>query len=225
MTLTKVKGKIGLAMSEPTLLEQIGQKGSDKEAIAQRVIAEPELLDAVFEGLNTKPASTKYGCSKLLRIISREKPQLLYPHFDFFVRRLDIDNTFLRCDAILTLANLAAADPANKFEAIFDRYFAPINGPTLIIAANIIGSVATIVSARPELTERVVGQLLKVENARYQTDECRNIALGQAIEAFDKFYGQIGDKERVLTLARKQLANTRKSTAKKAAQFLKVHGG
>jgi hypothetical protein len=211
-------------MGESPLWEQIGQKGSDKERIAERVIGEPGLLKSVFEGLSARPASIKYGCSKVLRIISQKQPKLLYPSFDLFAKRLDIDNTFLKCDAILILANLASVDSEGKFEAIFDRYFAPIKGPTLIVAANIIGSTARIALSKPELSDRIVAELLKVENAQYQTDECRNIALGQAIDAFDEFFGQIGDKERVRRLVKKQLENTRKSTAKKAEQFLKKHG-
>jgi hypothetical protein len=212
-------------MGESPLWEQIGQKGSDKEQIAERVIGEPALLKTVIEGLSARPASVKYGCSKVLRIISQKKPEFLYPNFDFFVKRLDSDNTFLKCDAIFILANLAAVDSARKFEAIFDRYFAPIKGPTLIIAANTIGGTAKIAAANPELSDRIVAELLKVENAQYQTDECRNIALGQAIDSFDEFYGQIGNKERVKRLVKKQLGNTRKSTARKAAQFLKKYGG
>lgn len=212
-------------MGESAILEQIGQKGSDKEKIAQRVIGEPGLLSDVFEGLSARPASVKFGCSKVLHIISQQKPAVLYPSFDFFVRLLDSDNTFLKCDAIFILANLTAVDSANRFEVIFDRYFAPIKGPTLIVAANIIGGAAKITRAKPELSDRIARELLKVENAQYQTDECRNIALGQAIDSFDELYGQIGDKERVIKLAKKQLANTRKSTAKKAEQFLKKHGG
>jgi hypothetical protein len=212
-------------MDASVILEQIGQKGSDKEQIAERVIGEPALLKTVIEGLSARPAAIKYGCSKVLRIISQKKPELLYPSFDFFVQRLDSDNTFLKCDAILILANLASVDSDNKFEAIFERYFAPIKGPTLIVAANIIGSAAKIALSRPELSDRITAELFKVEQAQYQTDECRNIALGQAIDSFDKFFEQIGDKEGVRRLVNKQLKNTRKSTAKKAEQFLKKHGG
>jgi hypothetical protein len=212
-------------MDASAIMEQIGQKGSDKEQVAERVIAEPGLLKSVIEGLSARPAAIKYGCSKVLRLISQKKPEFLYPRFDFFVKRLDIDNTFLKCDAILTLANLTSVDSDNKFEAIFDRYFAPIKGPTLIVAANIIGSAARIALSKPELTDWIVGKLLKVENAKYQTEECRNIALGQAIDSFDEFFERIGDKERVRRLVKKQLRNTRKSAAKKAAQFLKKHGG
>ncbi len=210
-------------MGESPLLQQIAQKESDKEQIAQRIIGEPALLADILEGLSARQASVRFGCSKVLRIISQKQPEVLYPHFDFFVQRLDIDNTFLRCDAFLILANLTAVDTANKFESIFYRYFSPVKGPTLIVAANVIGGAAIIAQARPELTDRIVAELLKVETAQYQTDECRRIALGHAMTSFDEFFGQIGDKERVLKLVRKQLNSTRKGTAKKAEQFLKKH--
>ena len=211
-------------MGESPLLQQIGQKEIEKEQIAERIIGEPGLLADVREGMSAPKASVKFGCSKVLRIISQKKPEVLYPSFDFFVQLLDSDNTFLRCDAILILANLAAVDSANKLEAIFDRYFAPVSGPVLIIAANVIGGAARIALAKPALTDRIVHELLKVEAAEYQTAECRNIALGQAIMSFEQFFEQIGDKEGVIQLVKKQLANTRNSTRQKAAQFLRKHG-
>jgi hypothetical protein len=210
-------------VGESPLLQQIGQKEIDKVQIAEGIIGEPGLLADVLEGMSARQASIKYGCSKVLRIISQKKPEVLYPRFDFFVQFLDSDNTFLKCDAIFILANLAAVDSANTFEAIFDRYFAPISGPVLIIATNVIGGAAKIALAKPELTDKIVDALLKVEDAEYQTAECRNVALGQAIASFEQFFEQIGDKERVRQLIKKQLTNTRKSTAQQAAQFLKKH--
>jgi hypothetical protein len=210
-------------VGESLLLQQIGQKENDKGQIAERIIGEPGLLADVLEGMSARQASIKYGCSKVLRIISQKEPEVLYPRFDFFVQLLDSDNTFLKCDAVFILANLAAVDSANKFEAIFDRYFAPISGPVLIIAANVIGGAAKIALAKPELTDKIVNKLLKVDGAEYQTAECRNVALGQAIASFEQFFEQIGDKGRVRRLVKKQLANTRKSTRQQAAQFLKKH--
>jgi hypothetical protein len=211
-------------VGESPLLQQIGQKEIDKGQIAEGIIGEPGLLADVLEGMSARQASVKFGCSKVLRIISQKKPEVLYPSFDFFVNLLNSDNTFLKCDAILILANLAAVDSANKFEAIFDRYFAPVSGPVLITAANVIGGAVRIALAKPALTDRIVDELLKVEAAEYQTAECRNIALGQAIMSFEQFFEQIGDKEGVIQLVKKQLANTRNSTRQKAAQFLKKHG-
>jgi hypothetical protein len=206
------------------LLQEIGQKGSNKSVIADRIIGNPELLPEIIEGLSADKARTKYGCAKVLRLLSEKKPELLYSWFDLFAGLLDSDNSFLKWDAIHIIGSLAAVDTEGKFEKVMDRYFAPIPGPVLITAANVIGGVAMIALAKPALTERITGEILKVENARYQTDECRNVALGQVIDSFDRFFDQIEDKGPVIALAQRQLNNTRHATRKKAEKFLKKWG-
>jgi hypothetical protein len=208
-------------MLNTKLLQQIARKDSDKEKIAAQVIKRPELLVEIFAGLNADTANIRYGCDKILRMISAQAPVLLYPKFDFFADNLTGANTFFKWGAIEIIANLAAADTDNKFEKIFDRYFAAISGQVLITAANTIKAAARIAKAKPHLTERIIKELLKVEKADYQTTECNNIARGQTIKAFDEFFEQIGDKEPVVIFVRKQLKDTRNATRKAAEKFLK----
>jgi len=209
-------------MSESQLLQQIAKKESDKDAIAAKVIKKPELLSEIIDGLGADKARVKYGCAKILRIISDEAPELLYPRFGFFADLLDSDNNILKWETIYVIANLAAVDTEDRIEAIFERHFAPIPGPALITAANVIGGAAKIASAKPHLVDRIAKELLKVEKAQYKTTECRNVAIGHAIKAFDQFFDQIKDKEPVIAFVRRQLENTRNATRKKAEVFLKV---
>ena len=208
-------------MPESKLLQQISQKGSDKEKIARKVIKKPELLPEIIDGLGADRTSVKYGCAKILRIVSDEAPGLLYPRFDYFAGLLDSDHNILKWEGIYVIANLAAVDTEDRIEEIFVRYFAPIPGPALITAANVIGGAAKIASAKPHLADRIVRELLKVEKAQYKTTECRNVALGHAIKAFDQFFDQIRDKGPVIAFVRRQLDNTRNATRKKAEVFLK----
>ena len=134
--------------------------------------------------------------------------------------------TFL--GAIMTVANLTAVDTKNRFKAIFRKYYAPISGPVMVTAANVIGSSGNIVRAKPELADTVTKEILKVEKAGYlnkgePSPECRNVAIGQAIDAFDQFYDRIGPKKKVLNFVKRQLTNTRKQVAKKAEQFMSKH--
>jgi len=205
------------------ILQQISKKESDKEKIAARVIKKPELLAEIFEGLNADKARIKYGCEKILRLISEKEPSLLYPKFDFFAGLLDSKNNFLQWGGIHVIANLATVDSKNRIERIFDKYFAPIAGPVLITAANVINGAAKIALAKPKLVERITTELLKVEKARYQTSECRNIALGHAIKSFDLFFEKIKNREPVVKLVKRQLENPRNATRKKAEAFLKRH--
>jgi hypothetical protein len=75
--------------------------------------------------------------------------------------------------------------------------------------------------AKPELTAKIVQALLRVEKAKYQTAECRNIALGQVIKSADQFFDQIKDQEPLIKLIRKQLKNSRHATKKAAEKFVK----
>ncbi len=208
-------------MSGSNLQLEIAQRETDMEKIADKIIEKPDLLSEVFEGLGSDRARIKYGCVKSLRLISEKRPEILYPRLDFFIDLLDSDNTFLKWGAILTIANLAAVDSGKKFEIIFNKYFAPIAGPELIPAGNVIKGAAKIALAKPELSDRIAKEILKVEKAKYQTAECRNVAMGHAIKSFDLFFDQIKDKRPVIKLIKKQLKNTRNATRKKAERFLK----
>ena len=211
-------------MPPSELLQQIGKKETDKEAIANSVIEQPAALPDILEGLGAKEARVKYGCAKVLRIISEKAPALLYPRFDIFVDLLDNDNSFLKCDAIYIIANLASVDSEDRFEKIFDRYFALLPGPALIAAASVIGGAAKIALAKPDLAERITNELLKVESAEYKTPECRRVALQQAIESFDQFFDLIEHKEPVIELIKAQLTSTRKGTRKAAEAFVARRG-
>lgn len=114
-------------------------------------------------------------------------------------------------------------DTEKRFEGIFCRYFAPVSGPVLITAANVIGGAARIALAKPDLAERIVKDLMKVETAVCQVDECRNVALGYVIIAFDQSLDHIVDRRPVEALIKKQLSNTRRATRKKAEKFLEKH--
>ncbi len=206
-------------MSQSELEQERGEKDADISHIAERVIDDPTLLNDVLSGLSAKKPRIKYGCEKVLRRISEKNPVMLYPWFEYLAGLLESENNFLRWGAINTLANLAVVDSENKFEDIFEKYFAPIRGLQLIAAANAIGGAAKLGKAKPHLIDRISKELLKVEKAKYQTAECRNIALGKVISSFDILYDGITDKEPVNQLVRRQLNNTRNSTKKKAERF------
>ncbi len=210
-------------MPSSEILQQISQKKSEKEKIAEQVMENPDLLSEIMDGLNADDANTKFGCDKVLRIVSEKAPQLLYPEFDFFASRIDCENTILKWGALKIIANLTEVDSENKFEKIFDAYFAPIPGPVHTTASNIIKDAAKIARSKPHFTGKITNELLKVENANYKTSECRNIAIGHAILSFDQYFDQIQDRETVIKFVERHCNNGRKATCKKAEKFLRKH--
>jgi hypothetical protein len=216
--------QIGSPMTANGLLAQVASRKTSKEAIADRIVRKPALLPVIIKGLGADEASVKYGCLKVLRLLSEKKPALLYPRIGHFFGLLDSDNTFLKWGAVVIVGNLAAVDARRKIDAILRRYLQPIGGPVMITAANVVGGAAKIAVAKPELADKIARALLKVERAKYQTSECRNVALGHAIKAFDQFFDQVKEKQAVLEFVRRQLSNRRRSVRRKAAEFLKRHG-
>lgn len=181
----------------------------------------PGEIVRLISGLAAKEARTKYGCSKALRILSEQGPDSLYSHFRVFAGLLESENTFLKWDAIRIVASLAAVDTEREFETVFRKYFQPVAGPMMITATHSIAGSGRIALARPLLSDRIATELLKVEGASYATAECLNVALGHAIGSFDRFFGQLRRKKRVLDFVRRQLDNPRPATRKKAERFLR----
>lgn len=207
---------------------EISKKGADVEKIASYVMKKSECIEQLIEGISAPKGSVRFTYEKVLRMISEQRPELIYPYFDVFRKLSGCDNSFLKWGAILTIANLAAADSDNRIDAIFDEYYAPVSGPVMITAASIIGGSVKIVSAKPYLINKIVKEILKVEKTNYElhgelSPECRNVAIGHAIDAFDQFFEQIEDKETILKFVKRQLNNTRKQVVKKAEKFLKKH--
>jgi hypothetical protein len=207
----------------PGLFDEIAARGSDKAAIAGRLIASHADVRVLIEGMRARPANVKYGCEKVLRIISERRPELVYPLFSQLAGFLDGDNRILSWGAIVILSNLASVDTDDRFLPFFDRYFAAIPGPDLVAAANTIGGAARIARAKPELADRIATEILKVEKARYKTPECRNVAIGHAITALEGFCERIACRNPVIHFVKRQLRNPRRGVAQKAARFLKRH--
>jgi hypothetical protein len=215
-------------MGKASILQQLKTKQIDVSTAAEQLIRSPDQISELVEALQTEKGSVKYACEKSLRLVSERRTELIYPHFDAFVALLDCENNFLKWGAIMTIANLTAVDAEGRFEALLDHYHAPIAGPTMITAANIIGSSPRIVRSKPHLAQRIAQEILKVEKARYKhhgspSPECRNVAIGHAIDAFDQCFDLIEDKTSVVAFVKRQLKNTRKHVAKKAERFLRTH--
>ncbi len=208
-------------MADAEAYKAVCKKDFDPAQVAALAIKSPDCLAQAIAGLSESAATIKYGCDKVLRYLAANSPEVLYPYFDQFAANLGSEKTILRWGAIEIISHLATIDSENKFEPIFDRFFAPIKGPVLITAANVIKASGRIAAARPELVDWIAARILTVETAKYQTAECRQIALGQAVKAFDEIFNQVTDKDSVVAFVRRRLKSRRNSTKHAADKFLR----
>ena len=83
---------------------------------------------------------------------------------------------------------------------------------------------AEIAAAKPRLADRIAAAIVRVQRARYATPECRNIAIGHAIQALDRFFPNIEKTRPVLNFVHSQFQNPRPATRRKAEKFWKKRG-
>jgi hypothetical protein len=210
-------------MTSTPLQRKIAKPKADLDAMAEQIGKQPDSLPEVLDGLQADQAKAKYGCLKVLRLLSRTQPAVLYPHFDQIASFLKSDNNILRWGAIIIVGNLSAVDSKNKIDALLDEYLQPISGPVLITAANTINGAGKVAQAKPHLVDRIVHALLQVEKAKYQTPECRNVALGHVLKSVDLFFEHVRDHQVVIEFARRLLRNRRNAVKLRARAFLKKH--
>ena len=182
---------------------------------------ENDRLAVGWAGLDAPAARVKYGCLKDLRRLSEEEPQLVYPDFEKFVRLLDHPNSIFRWNAAHILANLARVDHTRKIEPLLGKFLQPVGGPQMIAAANVMQAAAVIAAAQPRLADTLAAGILAVGRAKYETEECRNVAIGHAIQSLDRFFASIPRQRAVVSFVRRQLDNPRPATRSKAEKFLK----
>jgi hypothetical protein len=211
---------------ENELLIKVANKMLTKEELRQRVKEDFDLLPVLLKGIGSTKATVRYGCAKVLMDLSEEYPAQLYPYMDAFIELLYSKYRILTWNAMAIIANIAKVDKDQKFDAIFDKYYAFLNNEYMVTVANVVGNSGKIALAKPHLIHKITAALLKVENISvtpHLTEECKRVIAEKAIEVFDLFFDKIEEKEKkkVLSFVEKQLDSSRRTLRTKAADFLK----
>jgi hypothetical protein len=208
---------------EHQIYKQLATKSLSAEQLTKKVIAKPDLIPVVVDGLDQVKADVKYTCGKVLRSVVDTEPDLLYPYFDLFASMLDGSNKIMRWEAIYLIAGLAAVDEEDKLSAVWDAYFRPIEGPEMITAANIVAGAACIAVARRDLLDSAIKAILRVRKGKYETEECYRVVAGAALKAFDKLYKLVKDKEPLIDFAELHARSSRIPTRNAATRLLEKH--
>lgn len=211
-------------MSETKLLKQIEDKSISREGLAEKIKNNSDLLPTILNGVSSPKASIRYGCANVLKDLSEERPEELYPYMDFFVQMLDSKYRILTWVAMGVIANLAEVDTEKKFDEIFDKYYSFLKNDYMVTVANVVGNSGKIAIAKPYLADKITNVLLKVEKIHttpHLTTECRNVIIEKAIISLDSYFNQIENKEEVVSFVKRQLNNSRKTVKLRAEKFLK----
>jgi len=208
-------------MKEDNILSAFEKKETEAEDIAEKVMKNPNLLPELFVGFSSTSPRIKFGSAKTLRIISERSPELLYSRMDFFADLLDSENNILKWIAMDIIANLTTIDYRNEFSKLFKKFYGYLYEGSLITAGHVVDDSGKIALSKPELSDEITRELLKVEKILLPTKECRNILIGKTIKAFEVYYGNLKDKDKVISFVKRQSNNPRNATKARAEKFLR----
>ncbi len=196
----------------------LDKKDVDIKILAEKAMIDKELLDELLNGIVSKDNVTRSNSFDILRIISEEKPEFLYPQWDYFKKMLTSKNNYHKFIAIYILSDLTKVDTENKFEAIFEDYYGILAGDKVMTASHVALNSSKIAVNKPELQSKILDRLLDVDNIHQ--GKHKELVKSYVIESLRKMYPEIKDKERVTNFIEKQLESSSSNTRDLAACFL-----
>jgi hypothetical protein len=199
----------------------LAEKEFDLEQLAQSAIDDAKVLKETLKGLVSKDESYRYNCFKVLLQISENKPLVLYPEWDYFMKLLKSDNAYHRCIAVNILANLTAIDTENRFENIFNAYFDVLDDKKLIPAIYVARNAGKIAKAKPHLQAHITERLLDIDKTHHKQ---KDLIKADIIESFEALYKDVQDKYRISAFVKEQLESSSPKTRKAAQSFLSKFG-
>ena len=194
------------------------KKDVDIKELAQKALTDNVLIHELLNGIVSKDNTTRSNSFNVLQIVSAEKPEILYPQWDYFHKMLISKNNYHRYIAIYILADLTRVDNENKFEDIFEDYYGILAGDKIMTASHVALNSSKIVLNKPELQSKILDRLLDIDNIHQGRQN--ELLKSYVIEALRKMYPEIKDKERVAKFIEDQMDSSSPKTRDLAACFL-----
>lgn len=193
-------------------------KKLDVKNLAQDAISDENLFKELLSGVKSKDNTVRSNSFQALLIVSKDKPEFLYPEWDYFHDLLLNTNNYHKYIAIYILANLTQADDKDKFSAIFDDYFGILAGEKVMNASHVALNSPTIIKNKPELQSKIIELLLDIENIHQGKQ--KELVKAYVIEALVKIYPDAQDKDKIREFVKSQLESSSPKTRDIASCFL-----
>ena len=203
-----------------SVLSDLGKKKVSVESVAEKALKDEKVLSELIEGLLSKKDAIRHNSFRVLLHVSEKHPEVLYPRWDFFVDMIGSDNAYWKLIAVRVIANLTKADTKNKFEKIFDKYYNLFND-SVIVAGHLAANSGKIAKAKPKLQTKITNKLLNIDKTNQKH---KDLVKAGAIEAFDEYFEEADNREKILEFVKEQFNCKSPKTRKKAKEFMKKWG-
>lgn len=177
-----------------------------------------------LEILQSEYPKVKYAYAKELALLAKSGPEILYPYYDEIITLFQHKSNILKWNAIDIIGLLSSVDAENKTKKQFSQLFKFLHGGHLITCNHAIYALGLIAQNKPEHQKKIFLELLKVAEDSFDTEECKNIAIGNVLSVFNKLSDKIKLLPEIQIFIQNATANSRNSTKNKALKLVNKFG-
>ena len=190
----------------------------DLEELSKRAINDREILQEILDSVLSKKDIIRFNAHEVLKLISNENPDVLYPHWMFFEELLESKNNYQKYIAIQMISNLTKVDRENRFDRIFEKFYKILGGEKTMVARQIVLCSGTIALNKPQLQPEITEKLLNID--KIHKGKQKDLLKGDAIENFDKYIHEADRQKEIIEFTREQLNSSSPKTNKRAEEYL-----
>lgn len=170
--------------------------------------------------LDAKDPKEKYGFIRELLRTGEENPARLYKHFECWSKMLESDNDIMKWAAIDIIGYVSSIDTKNKTDEKISDLFQYLHCGHLITCNHAITALGHVAKNKPALRDRILKELISVSDDTYDTETCKDIAMGKVLEILGEFPDDIKDDKGVLNFIGQAQTRKQLSTRMKADRLL-----
>ena len=196
----------------------------DPETMAQHALHHQHALQDLLDGISPKTQKSiiRENSSKAVLYLSEQHPEVLLPHWAYFVKLLKSDNGFSKYVAIHTIANLVTAGDDGRFERSFNVFYKLLDDESVMVASHVAGVSGQIARAKPQLQPKITQQLMSIPQTHFPAER-QALIISYALLSLNEYFAEAAprDQDRMLAFAQQQLDCASPKTRKLAKDFIK----
>ena len=141
----------------------------DPQTMAQHAVHHKRALQDLLDGISpqTQKSVIRESSSKAVLYLSEQHPEVLLPHWAYFVRLLKSDNGFSKYVAVHVIANLVTAGDEGRFEKSFNAFYRLLDDESVMVASHVAGVSGQIAHAKPRLQSKITQRLLSITQTHF----------------------------------------------------------
>ncbi len=209
-----------------TEIVDLTRKTIQPDRIAELALDDEILLQALLAGISpeTRKAPLRENSSQALMYMAETWPEVLLPHWAYFVGLLKSDNGFSKYAAIYILTSLARLSDQRLFERTFNLYYDLLDDESVMVASHAARNSGRLVKAHPAWQAKITQRLLAIGQTHFDARR-QDLIKAYIIEALDEYMDVAQPKAKILAFVKQQVDCTSPKTRKLAKAFLQKWEG